>query len=126
MALGFKLGPPYVVRRNAGGVLVNQVEIAIPILGKSDRLIGLLAHGNNAAKRYVMIHDSAGAPPNGAVPILSVPLVADQNLSFDFTAVSGLNFPVNGEGWLSLSDTDGTLTLSADLLWYTAFLFTTG
>jgi hypothetical protein len=90
---------------NAGALVASFIP------GGKIRLFSIAAYNKNASTRYLQLHDSAGVPANGAVPLVNIPIATLAGLSppLSFGDV-GLLF---AKGiCIAASTTDTTLTLS--------------
>ncbi len=65
---------------------------------------------NTGPDQYVQLHDSAVSPEDGAVPVITVKLLADSHFSIDF----GLQRSFDAGIWLCNSTSADTLTAGAE------------
>lgn len=117
------------VDKDSGGLLVNPglpvavlvatTALATNLVIKSSEgiLISLVGHNDNAAARYIQVHNAASLPANGAVPTYVIFVPADSNFSLDIP-LSGAPF-TNGIV-VANSTTLATLTLGSADSWFTA------
>ena len=84
---------------------------AAQVAASSCNLCGFIASNNNAAVRYLQIHNSATTPAEGAVPMASLPIAAGDTL-----VMADMPLTLSAGLYICLSETLATKTLAdADL-----------
>ncbi len=72
-------------------------------------LLSITVQNTSASAQYLQLHDSASAPSNGAIPVLSAIVPAGSAAQLEWTASNGRGFDVGI--YVCASSTDATKTL---------------
>ncbi len=80
------------------------------IRASAGKIYALVVTNDNAARRYLMLHNATSVPADGVAPLFAVALPANSSLELDFGGL-GLYFST-GISW-SLSSTFATKTIAA-------------
>jgi len=96
-----------ILPQNKSSVALATSLVIKPAAGK---LYGVSVYNNNAAARFVQLHDATALPPNGAVPVMVATVATVANLGLYWGSV-GRSFEQGIV--IALSTTAATLTIAA-------------
>jgi hypothetical protein len=86
---------------------------------KGGALLGLIADSSDGYAAWVQVFDGYAAAVNGAVPLVSLRVAANAQISLDGKAFAGV--PVSNGICIGLSSTGPTYTAVSNSLFVTAF-----
>ncbi len=99
----------------SGGSTVREASHVIS--DQKCNLLFLLAKNGSAGKRYIQLHNASELPDDGAVPLISFPVLSGDSNTVQWEAPYGFRF---SNGCVAVgSTTEDILTIGASDFWFT-------